>query len=424
MRALLPWLWPPGDRRLPLLFLGLCACGLAVLWSVTEGIRGPYEVFDPGVSKAVFWRQLVWVALGWATLLLAARIPLRHLEELAPLLYAGALAALLLVLAAGPVVAGARRWFDFGPVRVQPAEMAKICLVLMLARLLARRLPERGQLRPVFVSFGLTAAPFLLVLKEPDLGTALAFPAIWLFMLFWYGTSWAFLLAVGSPAASAVISFYSETVARQAWPWGLYLFLLMGVLTLARFRLGAGVLLLLGNIATGLGIPFLWNLLHPYQQARILTFFDPARDTQGAGYQVFQSKVAIGSGGLLGAGYLHGTQKGLAFLPERHTDFIFAVVGEEFGLLGAAALLTLFLALIMRGLDAAESARRPFGSFAAVGAVGYLCFHVVVNISITSGLLPVTGVPLPLLSYGGSNMLTTSFLAGLLVNVASRDYET
>ncbi len=423
MRTLLAWLRPPGDLRLPLLYLALGVYGLTVLWSVTEGIRGPYEVFDPGVAKSVFWRQVIWLGLGWTTLSLAARVPLRHLEALTSVFYLGALAALVLVLAAGPLVAGARRWFDFGPIRLQPAEMAKVCLVLVLARLFARRLPERGQLRPVAASFGLTAALFLLVLKEPDLGTALAFPAIWLLMLFWYGTSWTFLLAVVSPALSAVISFYSETVAQRAWPWGLYLFLFMGILYLARFRLGAGVLLLLGNIATGLGIPLLWKLLHGYQQERILTFFDPARDTQGAGYQVFQSKVAIGSGGLFGAGYLHGTQKGLAFLPERHTDFIFAVVGEELGLLGASVLLGLFLALILRGLSVAEGARRPFASFVAIGAVAYLCFHVVVNISITCGLLPVTGVPLPLLSYGGSNLLTTSFLVGLLINVGAHDYE-
>jgi rod shape determining protein RodA len=328
------------------------------------------------------------------------------------------------VLLLAPEVMGARRWFDFGPIKIQPAEMAKIALILMLARLLSGFRPARWRVLPAITALALIGVPALLVLREPDLGTALVFPAIWLGMVFWQGTSWVFLLAVAAPVISAVISFYSEAVVEQAWPWGLYLLLLIGVLYLGRFRFVESLVLLLGNIATGLGIPLIWTWLKPYQQERILSFFDPARDVQGAGYQVFQSKVAIGAGGFFGTHYLQGTQKGLAFLPERHTDFIFSVIGEELGFVGAVALLGLFLVLILRGVAIAHAARRAFASFVAIGCVCVLAFHVIVNVSITTGLLPVTGLPLPLISYGGSNVLTTSVLLGLLVNIDARAYES
>jgi rod shape determining protein RodA len=418
-------LWPRrGDKRLVLVFIALCLYSLVVLWSVTEPIRGPYEHFEPDVPKSIFYRQIAWIAVGWMVLLVGARLPLRHLEELSPLFYAGVALALAVVLAAAPVVAGARRWFAFGPIRLQPAEPAKICLILMLARVLSLELETRRQLRTLAVTGGLTLLLFVLVLREPDLGTALAYPAIWLGMVFWYGVSWVILLTVGSPILSAVISFYSESVVHSAWPWGIYLLLLIGLLYAGRFRILESGLLLLGNVATGLGIPFLWSGLKPYQQDRVLTFFDPSRDTAGAGYQIIQSKVAIGSGGFFGAHYLQGTQKGLAFLPERHTDFIFSVVGEELGMIGALLLLGLFLMLLLRGLDVALSTRRPFASYVAIGCVSCFLFHVIVNVSITTGLLPVTGLPLPLLSYGGSNLLTCAFLLGLLVNIAAHGYET
>jgi rod shape determining protein RodA len=226
-----------------------------------------------------------------------------------------------------------------------------------------------------------------------------------------------------SSAASAVIMFYSERVAIQAWPWAVYMLLLIGVLFLLRLSMSASGLVLLSNIAAGLGIPLLWARLKPYQQERILTFFDPTRDEMGTGYQAIQSKVAIGSGGLFGTHYLQGTQKGLAFLPERHTDFIFSVAGEELGLLGAGTMLVLFLLLVARAVDIASAVRRPFASLLAIGVAAYFTFHVVVNVAITTGLLPVTGLPLPLISYGGSNLLVSSLMVGLLLNLSVLRYD-
>jgi rod shape determining protein RodA len=243
-------------------------------------------------------------------------------------------------------------------------------------------------------------------------------------MIFWFGISGVFLLGVGTAIISAVISFYSESVMQNPVPWGVYLVLLIGLLFVGRFRVLASGGILLGNIAAGIGIPYFWERLQEYQQERIMAFFEPTRDVFGSGYQVIQSKVAIGSGGFFGTHYLQGTQKGLAFLPERHTDFIFSVVGEELGFAGAATLLVLFLVIILRGLALAQNCRGPFAAYLAVGVSTYFAFHTIVNVAITTGLLPVTGLPLPLISYGGSNLLISSFLVGLLVNVSSRQYET
>jgi len=413
---------PPGDRRVALVFAALLVYSLAILWSVTEPIHGPYDVTVPDVAKGIFWRQVVWTLVAWGGLLVAARLPLRHLDNLAWPAYLLTVLLLAVILVVAPRVGGAQRWLALGAFRLQPSEFAKIASILLLASFLGRQSETRSQFLTTVGSLIIIAVPFVLVLREPDLGTSLVFLAIWLGMIFWYGISGVFLLSAGTVALSAVLMFYSESVAQQPWPWAIYLLLLMGVLYLWRFSLLINSTILALNILSGLGIPLVWDRLQPYQQARILTFFDPSRDATGTGYQAIQSRVAIGSGGLFGTHYLQGTQKGLAFLPERHTDFIFSVVGEELGLVGAVLLLALFLVLILRGVDLATSTRRAFPSLLAVGVVSYFTFHVFVNVAITTGLLPVTGLPLPLISYGGSNLLTSSILVGLLLNISHRRF--
>jgi len=416
-------LLPRGDRRVVLAYAGLVLFSLALLWSVTEPLRGPYAQMKVDVPKAVFWRQLVWALVSWVTVAVTSRIPLRHLENLAWPAYLGTCGLLVLVLFIAPEVAGARRWLGFGGLRIQPSEFAKVATVILLATWLSRRLEDRSPILATLGSLVLALVPIVLVLREPDLGTSLVFLAIWLGMIFWYGISGLVLSTALAGAASAVIMFYSERVLQQAWPWGIYILLVMGVLLLVRLSMTASVLVLLCNIAAGLGIPLFWEHLKPYQQERILTFFDPTRDEMGTGYQAIQSKVAIGSGGLFGTHYLQGTQKGLAFLPERHTDFIFSVAGEELGLFGAAIMLALFLTLVLRSVDVATRERRPFASLLAIGVASYFAFHVVVNVSITTGLLPVSGIPLPLISYGGSNLLVSSLIVGLLLNLSAHRYD-
>jgi rod shape determining protein RodA len=416
-------LLPRGDRRLLVCYALLVIFSLALLWSVTEPLRGPYALQRVDVPKLVFWRQLLWAIVSWLAITVVSRIPTRHLENLSWVAYLATTLLLVAVLAIGPEVAGAKRWLGVGALRLQPSEFAKVSLVLLLATWLGRRVESGSRVVATLGSLVLALVPAVLVLREPDLGTSLVFLAIWLGMIFWYGISGLLLMTALSSATSAVIMFYSERVAAQAWPWALYLLLVIGVLFLLRLSMSANGLVLLSNIAAGLGIPLLWARLKPYQQERILTFFDPSRDEMGTGYQAIQSKVAIGSGGLFGTHYLQGTQKGLAFLPERHTDFIFSVAGEELGLLGAASMLVLFLLLVGRAVDVASTVRRPFASLLAIGVAAYFTFHVVVNVSITTGLLPVTGLPLPLISYGGSNLLVSSLMVGLLLNLSAHRYD-
>ena len=416
-------LCPRGDRRLLAFYAALVLFSLALLWSVTEPLQGPYAQMRVDIPKGIFWRQVMWALVSWLAVSVVSRIPLRHLDNIAWPSYLGVTVLLLLVLLVAPEVAGSRRWLAFGSLRLQPSEFAKVATVLILAAWLGRRVEGGSRIVATLGALVLALIPTVLVLREPDLGTSLVFLAIWLGMISWFGISGLVLNTALSAAASAVIMFYSERVLEQPWPWVVYMVLLMAIVYLVRLSMSASVLVLVANIAAGLGIPLMWARLQSYQQERILTFFDPARDAMGTGYQAIQSKVAIGSGGLFGTHYLQGTQKGLAFLPERHTDFIFSVAGEELGLLGAGIMLVLFLLLVLRGLDIAVNSRRPFASLLAIGVVSYFTFHVVVNVSITTGLMPVTGLPLPLISYGGSNLLVSSLMVGLLLNLSVHRYD-
>ena len=415
-------LLPPGDKRIFLAWIFLGLLSLAILWSVTEPIQGPYQELDPGVSKTIFYRQLIWLFIGYGGLLAASYVPLRYLDNIAVPAFLFSLALLALTLMVGPKIAGAQRWLAVGPVRIQPSEFAKVTYIIMMAHMLGKTADGLRKLPATLGSLLLTFLPMMLILREPDLGTSLVFMAVWVGLVFWYGIPGLLLVGAGSAAISAIFSFYSETVASSPWPWAIYLLVLIGALYAARLGIIAAVVLLIANITTGIGIPFFWDKLKGYQQERILTFFDPTRDAFGTGYQAIQSKVAIGTGGLFGTHYLQGTQKGLAFLPERHTDFIFSVIGEELGLFGAIFLLMLFLALLWRGIHHATVARQPFARFVAIGVVSYFVFHVVTNVAITTGLMPVTGLPLPMISYGGSNLLTSSILVGLLLNVSARSF--
>ena len=421
--SFLAFLLPPGDKRIFLAWLLLLMSSLAILWSVTEPIQGPYADLDPVVAKGVFYRQVVWSLLGYAGLLVAVRLPVRYLENAAIPVFIFSVVLLGLILVMGPKIGGAQRWLLLGPLRFQPSELAKVSSILVLATILGKSVEGGARLSVILGSFLLILAPLILVLREPDLGTSLVFFAIWIGMVFWYGIPGILLAGAGSAGLCGVISFYSDSILHSPWPWAAYIVILVVILYFVQLSTPARINILLINTLTGVGIPFLWGKLKAYQQERILTFFDPTRDAFGSGYQAIQSKVAIGSGGLFGTHYLQGTQKGLAFLPERHTDFIFSVIGEELGFLGAVVLLSLFLVILLRGVQIGTIARRPFSRFLAIGIVSYFTFHVVVNVGITTGLLPVTGLPLPLISYGGSNLLTSSVLVGLLLNVSSRTFD-
>jgi rod shape determining protein RodA len=255
--------------------------------------------------------------------------------------------------------------------------------------------------------------PALLVLKEPDLGTALVFGAVFLVLVVWAGIRLWTLALLLTPLISLV-------AASNMYAWLAFFTLLMAALFITRPGFWPSVWMSLLNLAAGIATPLLWNRLHDYQKMRILIFLDPSRDPHGAGYQIIQSKVAIGSGGLFGKGFLAGSQTHLKFLPAQHTDFVFAVMGEEFGLLGATVVLLLFALLIGRGFWIAQRARNRFTSFLAAGVSTLFLFHVIVNIGMTLGMFPVTGIPLPLLSYGGSALLAAWVNIGIVLVVAER----
>jgi rod shape determining protein RodA len=323
---------------------------------------------------------------------------------------------LVVVLFAGQVSGGAGRWLGVGPLRFQPSEPAKLATVLFLAHYLSGKRCDLRRFVPLAGALALVGLPCLLVLKEPDLGTALAFAAFGGGMLVWAGLPWVTLFVMISPLAVALMS-------RWIYVWVPFL---AAAILLLRWRRVSWLLVAIFAVIQGLialEAPRLWNHLEPYQRARLSTFLEPERDPTGAGYQVIQSKIAIGSGGITGQGYGRGSQKALSFLPRQHTDFIYSVIGEEWGFVGAVVTLALFGLLLLRSLARARVVRSSFGSLVGIGVVSLLFYHVAVNIAMTVGLAPVTGLPLPFVSFGGSFMVTTLAAMGLLLGVIARRRE-
>ncbi|MEJ2693528.1 MAG: rod shape-determining protein RodA [Candidatus Thiodiazotropha sp.] len=341
---------------LPLLtsLLMLAACGLVVL----------YSAGDQDIS--LVQRQLIRLGIGFLVMTLLAQIHPDHLKRWSPLLYLTGLLMLAAVMLFGEEGKGAQRWLDLGLVRFQPSEMFKVSLPMMIAWFLAdKRLPPT--LSRLLVAGLLIRVPVLLIAKQPDLGTALLVASAGAFTLFLAGISWILIVIVGL-------------------------------------------------IMAALG-PLAWIFMHDYQRQRVLTFLNPESDPLGTGYHIIQSKIAIGSGGIGGKGWLNGTQSHLEFLPERHTDFIFAVISEEFGLVGVVALLSLYLFIILRGLYIATQAQDTYSRILA-GSLSMIFFvYLFVNAGMVSGLLPVVGVPLPLISYGGTSLVTILISFGILMSI-------
>ena len=390
------------------LFTAIC---LGIGMGITTIYSASYN-WDLGLAGNIYEKQIIWALLGFIVMVITMVIPLKFFYAFAYVLYGLTVALLILVLELGD-----RRWFNIGPIHIQPSEFAKITTVLVLARFLAYPNRDLTRARSFIPPLLLVLVPILLVFKQPDLGTALVFSILILPMYFWAGAKPMHLLFLVSPALTLICAFH---------PWMLVamVLLLIGILFFERPRLVTAGILLLANLAVAVIAPFVWeNKLHDYQKRRILTFLDPDMDKLGAGYQVIQSKIAIGSGGLTGKGFLEGTQTKLAFLPEQHTDFIFAVICEEFGFLGAFFVLALFIFILWRALSIAVQTKNRFSSLTAIGLATILLFHIFVNIGMTIGIMPVTGLPLPFLSYGGSTLITNMVLIGLLLNIYANRYE-
>jgi rod shape determining protein RodA len=387
------------DRPDPFVVVSLAAI-------LVSGLLAVYSASRAVETDPVFLKQLVWTFLGLVALAGGMRLPLRIMEEFAYPFYAFSLFLLLLTDFIGEGPAG--RWLAIGPLNLQASEVAKVAIVIASSRAFAD-LSTRPRRFGVFAVYASAIPAIVLTWLQPDLGTAGATVLILLLMTWWagFGPDWIFLLV--SPVFAALSS-----MSIVYW----LLFSAMLVLILLRRRAPAWlwVVILVGNTLVAAFTPVAWGLLRPYQQARLTTFLDPAADPHGAGWNVIQSEVAIGSGGVWGQGFLMGAQKELAFLPARHTDFVFSVWAEELGLAGSLILLAAFLVLMSRLVWIASRCSNAFTSMAAAGVAAYLAVHLAVNVGMTLGIMPVTGIPLVLVSYGGSHMLTAMFLVGVGLN--------
>jgi rod shape determining protein RodA len=396
------------DRQLIGVSLCLVLFGLATLYSA-----GQTDV--PTRAAGVWYRQLMWFGLGMIAIWMVFHVSLRVLEWLAPAVYAFSILLLVLVLAVGTgagTAEGTRSWLSVGGHPIgQPSELAKVATVLMLARFLSGRKEPPRSLRDLIGPVLIVGVPCLLVLKQPDLGSALVFVGIFFAMLFWSGVRPRMLFMLATPVISLFLAF--NTLA-----WSVWIILFVLILIAWRPYVWDWVVFLTANVAMGAIAMPLWRRLAPYQQNRLLTFLNPEADPRAAGYHAIQSRVAIGSGGWFGTGYTEGPQKRLAFLPEQHTDFVFSVVGEELGFVGVVLALSLFLALFLVLLRIARRATDSFSSLAVFGIVGLFFTHVFENVGMTVNLMPITGIPLPLFSYGGSFFIICSLCLGLALRVA------
>jgi len=362
------------DRRIiyhfdwTLFSLAIALCGVGILSVVSATWGGRHQGIDPLVT-----RQLIWVGAGAALMTTAALVDYRALGTYAYAFYVLAVAMLIAVAVAGHSTGGSRRWINIGILNLEPSEIAKIAVVLVMVRYLRDEPPKGGWgLLHMIIPAMLLAVPTALVLKQPDLGTALILVLITGTLIFVGGLNWRML-----------------------------------------------VVLMLGAV---LAAPVGWHYLKPYQRGRLVSFLNPQSDPLGSGYHIIQSEIAIGSGGAWGKGFLKGTQARLNFLPEQTTDFIFSVFAEEFGFFGTIVLLGLYSALIARGAWIARHARDRSGTLLAIGFTGIVFWQVAINIGMATGMLPVVGITLPLVSYGGSSLIAMMAAMGVLISINTRRY--
>ena len=397
-----------GDPVLFLAALVMTSFGIAMIYSA-----GVLNIPSP-ITEGVWILQVQWAAISLVAFVVICQIGPRWIEWVAVPAYVLCVILLLATLFVGAgsgTAAGVRSFLEIGPIRFQPSELAKLTTILALARYLGTRPEDPATLRALVNPAAIVGVPFVLIILQPDLGTALAFVGILFAALFWAGTPIGLLALLMSPGISLVLSFDPRI-------WTVSFVFLVLALYLYRYRLFLveSLAVVLASLAAGTISTPLWNSLADYQQNRILVFLDPSVDPRGAGYHVVQSMVAIGSGGLTGNGFTEGTQKRFDFLPEQHTDFIFSVIGEELGYLGTILTLLLFAVILYRLVRMAEGEADPFAGLVIFGIFGAWLVHVFVNVGMTVGMVPVTGIPLPFVSYGGTFLL----MSWVAVAVAAR----
>lgn len=394
------------DGLLLFVTLGILTAGLLAIFSATYTSGTDY-----------FTKQLTFALLGIVLMLAISYIPPRMIAKGSYIFYGISLILLVLVLIFGKKISGSKSWFSVGGFGVQPSEFAKIATILAVANFLSKT--EDGfrnvnRLVEFLKVCAFILVPVLLIMRQPDMGTSLVFLSMILPILFWVGLSPYVLFVIISPLIIIVGAFFGITYFIIA----LVVVGLILLLFKKNILLTVGILVL--NFVIGFSVDTLYQKLQPYQQNRIKAVFDPTTDPLGSGYNVIQSKVAIGSGGLFGKGFLEGTQTQLKFIPEQWTDFIYCMIGEEFGFVGSVVILALYMMIIFQLVNNAYMTKNRFLSVACIGFSSIIFFHLVINVGMTIGIMPVIGIPLPLMSYGISSLL--SFLVMMGVGMSAYRY--
>lgn len=385
---------------------------IPVMLLITIGLVAIYSsTFNHPVASGNFQKQLIWAIAALFVFFITFSLPTNVFRYAASPLYLFSLVLLIAVLVMGRKVSGAQSWFDLGPIGFQPSEIAKIGTILALASFLSRRNANIDSFLDIIGALAIGFLPVFLILLEPDMGTALVFMGMILTLIFWKGISLFSLFVVLSPGFVAIASLF-----------GYFYFIVAMILVIVVLFLFKKDIFFSGsifalNLGAGFFADYVYSILSPHQQKRIQSFIDPMADPLGSGYNAIQSKVAIGSGGLFGKGFMQGNQTQLQFIPEQWTDFIYCVIGEEFGFAGSIIVLGLFLFLFVRLLKIASAAKDEFLSLVLIGILSVYFIHFLINIGMTIGILPVIGIPLPFVSYGGSSLLVNFFMLGIAANI-------
>jgi rod shape determining protein RodA len=358
-----------------------------------------------------FQRQMVWAVASFIVFIVMYSIPTNTFRMIPVPAYLVSIALLVIVLFVGRKISGAKSWLDLGFFGFQPSELAKIGTILVMAAFLSRKNTNLDSFKDILIALSIGFVPVALILLEPDMGTAIVFMVLILTLIFWKGISLFGLFIVLSPAFVAVAALFGTVYFISA-----VLIVVVGLLLFRKDIFFSGSILAL-NLGAGFFTDFVYSALSPHQQKRIESFIDPMADPLGSGYNAIQAKVAIGSGGFLGKGFLQGNQTQLQYIPEQWTDFIFCVIGEEFGFLGTITTLILFFYMFFRLLRIASNAKDEFLSLVVIGVLAVYFTHLMVNVGMTVGILPVIGIPLPFVSYGGSSLLVNMFMLGIAANI-------
>ena len=369
-----------------------------------------YTNIDISLFSSTFIKQLIWFGIGCIVFLLSQWLRIQFFQEYAYYLYA-ILLILIWITYFMPAIGGSHRWVSLGYISFQPSELGKLLLVFVIARVLSDQQDNINEVKLLILTLLIAIIPSFMIFQQPDFGTAIVYGFIALPMLYWSGIRSFYLFAVLAPAISIISAF--NIILFSLW---------MGILVLVIYfsqpKMIYGAVQFLINVGFGVLSPFIWNnVLYPHQKERILTLLNPMRDPHGAGYQVIQSIIAIGSGGIWGKGIGEGTQTQLRYLPVRDTDFIISVIAEEWGLFGITIILVAFIVMLYWIIVYAGSISNQFSSLILIGFASILFFHLIVNMGMTVGLLPVTGLPAPFLSYGGSFLLSSMLILALSNNI-------